>query len=70
MPAPRKNQNAKKGTEKVAGAFLHVRVREAEKSAWETAAHPEPLSSWIRRSLNRAARKTEANKPVEATEIR
>jgi hypothetical protein len=67
MPAPLKNRNAQKSADRVADAFLHVRVRGAEKSLWEAAAHPEPLSSWIRRNLNRAAKRTEANKPVEAT---
>jgi hypothetical protein len=70
MPAPLKNRNAQKSADRVADAFLHMRVRAAEKSIWESAAHPETLSSWIRRKLNRAAKRAEANKPVEATETR
>jgi hypothetical protein len=70
MPAPRKNRNAKKNPDRVADAFLHVRVREAEKVVWAAAAHPEPLSSWIRRNLNRAARGTEASKRLQRTPMR
>lgn len=70
MPAPRNNRNAKKSADRVADAFLHVRVREAEKVVWEAAAHPEPLSSWIRRNLNRAARGPEANKRLQQTSLR
>jgi hypothetical protein len=36
----------------VADAFLHIRIRSEEKARWRDAAGTEPLSSWIRRTLN------------------
>jgi len=67
MPAPRDNRNAKKSPDQLADAFLHVRVRGAEKAAWVAAAHPESLSSWIRRILNQATRGIEAKQTVQRT---
>jgi hypothetical protein len=57
MPAPPRNQNARKGADEIADAHLHVRVRPDEKELWQAAAYPQPLSSWIRDALNAQATK-------------
>jgi hypothetical protein len=37
---------------------FQIRATEAERSAWDAAAAPEPTSKWAREVLNRAAKRT------------
>jgi predicted HicB family RNase H-like nuclease len=57
MPAPAKNQNARKEEEAKASSFLYIRALPSDKSAWVRAAQArgQKLSEWATERLNRAA---------------
>lgn len=50
MPAPEKNQNAKK--DEKAESYLHLRALQKEKAGWVRDAQPMKLSRWARMALN------------------
>jgi len=64
MPAPHQNRNAAKPAKSRAGALVQLRVRPADKAAWQRAARAwarahgitaSPLTAWIISRLNLAA---------------
>lgn len=70
MKTPRKKRRGRppKGSDKIKGIRLDMRLQEVEKEAFRTAAELSglDLSAWIRERLRRAAREEleQAGKPV------